>query len=391
MRRRSFWWALGLVLAGMAGIGWYASRDAAKAAPASPPARAPAPAVVATLAAESDVPIYMAGLGAAQAFNTVTLRARVDGQLEKVSFTEGQEVKAGDVIAQIDARPFQAALAQAQATKARDEAQLANAKRDLERFTNLLQREFATKQSVDNQATLVTQLEAALRGDQAAIDNAKVQLGYTTIAAPISGKTGMRLVDQGNMVRANDASGLVVITQIHPISVVFTLPQDTLPEVTAAMAKAALKVLVFKRDDATLLGEGALALVDNQIDQATGTVRLKATFDNANDALWPGEFVNARLLLSIRRGAVTVPAPVVQRGPNGTFAYVIKADMTVEQRPIEVGPVRDGVALIDRGLSAGERVVVDGQYKLRPGMRVDPGPLEAAKPASVRSPAGASS
>jgi multidrug efflux system membrane fusion protein len=383
--RRSIVSGLGLLILGLAGLGWHVAREPATAASAPAPAPPPAAAVVASVAKESDVPIYVAGLGTAQAFNTVTVKARVDGQLEKVAFAEGQEVKAGEMLALIDPRPFQAALAQAQATKARDEAQLANARRELDRFADLSKREFATKQSVDNQASLVAQLEAAVRGDEAAIDNARVQLGYTTIAAPISGRTGMRLVDQGNMVRASDAMGLVVIAQIHPISVVFTLPQDVLADVTHAMAAQPLKVQVYKRDDTTLLAEGELALIDNQIDPSTGTIRLKATFANAENTLWPGEFVNARLVLGVRKAAVTVPAPVVQRGPNGTFAYVIKPDSTVESRKIEVGQIRDGVALINAGIKAGEPVVVDGQYKLRAGVKVEAralGPAQLAqKPA----------
>ncbi len=369
-----------LVMVALAGggVAWYMSREPATATPTARPAP-PAVPVLAGQAQRQDVQLYLSGLGTVQAFNTVTVKARVDGQLDKIAFVEGQDVAAGDLLAQIDPRPFQAALAQALATKASDEAKLANAKLDLQRFSSLVQREFATRQSVDTQTALVAQFQAALQGDQAAIDNARVQLGYTTITAPISGRTGVRLVDQGNIVHAGDAGGIVVITQLQPVSLIFTLPQDVLDEVHDEMSKGQLKVIAFKRDEKTVIDEGTLALVDNQIDQTTGTIRLKATFPNAKNALWPGEFVSARLMLGMRRGVVTVPAPVVQRGPNGTYAYVIKSDETVEMRALKVRQIRDGIAVIDDGLQAGERVVVDGQYKLRPGVRVDANAGDAAK------------
>jgi membrane fusion protein, multidrug efflux system len=371
-----------LVMAACAGgaIAWYVSRDAATA---TAPARVATPAGVPVLAGVSelrDVQLYLNGLGTVQAFNTVTVKARVDGQIDKIAFVEGQDVKAGDVLAQIDPRPLQAALAQAVANKASDEAKLANAKLDLQRFSSLVTREFATRQSVDTQTAMVAQFQAAIQGDQAMIDNARVQLGYTTITAPINGRTGVRLVDQGNIIHAGDAGGIVVITQLQPISVIFTLPQDALDEVHAEMANGQLKVIALKRDDKTVIDEGTLALVDNQIDQTAGTMRLKATFPNPKNALWPGEFVNARLMLGVRRGVVTTPAPVVQRGPNGTYAYVIKPDDTAEMRPIKVLQIRDGIAVIDEGIAAGERVVVDGQYKLKPGVRVEATPADGAKP-----------
>jgi multidrug efflux system membrane fusion protein len=351
------------------GIAWYVSREPATATAAARPAP-PAVPVLVGAAQQQDIQLYLSGLGTVQAFNTVTVKARVDGQVDKIAFTEGQDVTAGDLLAQIDPRPFQAALAQALAQKARDEAQLANAKLELQRANSLMSREFATQQRVDAQVAQVATLQAAIQGDQAMIDNARVQLGYTTITAPIGGRTGVRLVDQGNIVRAGDAGGIVVITQLQPISVIFTLPQDVLDEVHEEMVKGQLKVIAFKRDEKTVIDEGTLALVDNQMDQTTGTIRLKATFPNVKHTLWPGEFVSARLMLGVRRG-ITVPAPVVQRGPNGTYAYVIKPDDTAELRPIKVRQIRDGVALIDEGLAAGERVVIDGQYKLRPGVRVD--------------------
>src|SRR5215470_1541 len=361
-----------LALAGAGLLAWRVMHDPTAAAVT---ASDPAVPVVAQAVRPQDVPIYVTGIGTVQAFNTVTVRSRVDGQIDKIAFAEGQDVKAGDLLAQIDPRPFQALLEQAKAQKASHEAQLGDAKLDLQRFTNLAQRGAGTLQSVDTQKALVAQLEASIQADQAAIDNATVQLGYTTITAPVSGRTGMRLVDQGNIVHATDQTGLVVITQIEPISVVFTLSEDELPTVTREMAAGTLKAEALSRDGNTRLGEGTLTLIDNQIDQTTGTMRLKATFPNQDHALWPGQFVNVKLYEPPRHDGITVPATVVQRGPQGDFAYVIKQDQTVEARPIKVAQIQDGVALIDSGLDLGEQVVVDGQYKLRPGSHVD-----AAKP-----------
>src|SRR6185295_15308925 len=278
-----------LAAASAAGLAWHMLHDPTAAAATM--ASDPAVPVVAGDVQSLDVPIYLTGIGTVQAFNTVTIRTRIDGQLDKVAFTEGQDVNAGDLLAQIDPRPLQAQLEQAEAQKTSHEAQLADAKLDLQRFSNLAQRGAATGQSVDTQKALVAELEASIQADQAAIDNAEVQLGYTTITAPISGRTGMRLVDQGNIVHATDQTGLVVLTQIEPISLVFTLPEDALPDVARAMAKSTLKVLAFSRDDKTELGDGTLALIDNEIDQTTGTIRLKATFPNKDHVLWPGQFV----------------------------------------------------------------------------------------------------
>ena len=273
------------------------------------------------------------------------------------------------------------------AAKARSEAMLANARLDLERTSALATREYATRQNLDTQRALVLQLEAAIQGDQATIDNANVQLGYTTITSPISGKTGMRLVDKGNIVRATDTNGLVVITQLHPISVIFALPQDVLGDITKAMSVGPLKVLAYNRDGASRLDEGILVVVDNQVDAATGTIRLKATFDNRNDALWPGQFVNARLLLAVRSDVATVPAQVIQKGSNGIFVYVIKADQSVEQRPIKAGYSRDGVTVVEEGLASDELVVLDGQYKLRAGIRVQVTPVGEPTQAKISSAA----
>jgi len=372
MARRGRWLIVLPALAVIGGGGWYYWRQQAVPAPQRPPA--PSVPVKATMVQRQDVPMFLDGIGIVTAFNNVTVKVRVDGHLDKVSFVEGQDIAEGDVLAQIDPRPLQALLAQAQAAKARNEALLANAKLELQRSSTLAAREYATRQTVETRQALVTQLEAAVQGDQATIDNATVQLGYTTVVSPISGRTGMRLVDRGNIVRTTDPNGLVIITQVQPISVVFALPQDALGEVVREMSQGPLKVLAYNRDGTTLLREGVLMLIDNQVEAATGTIRLKAKFDNPDNALWPGQFVKARLLLRVRRNVLTVPAQVVQRGPNGSFAYVVKSDQSVEQRPVKVGYTRDGVSLIESGLTGDEQVVLDGQYKLRAGARVQVAP-----------------
>ena len=379
MIRRKIWLLLpATLIAAAAGTWYYWGAPATVAAPQRPPPIIP---VTTTLVQRQDVPIFLSGIGTVRAFNIVTVKTRVDGHLESIAFVEGQEVAEGDLLAQIDPRSFRAQLAQAQAAKARNEAQLANARLDYQRSSSLATRDYATKQTVDTQRALVAQLEAGVQGDQAAIDNANVQLGYTTIVSPISGRTGMRLVDRGNIVRTTDANGLVVITQLQPISVVFSLPQDVLFEVTREMSAGPLKVLAYNRDSSTRLGEGALTLIDNQVDAATGTIRLKATFDNKDNALWPGQFVHARLLLRTRQDVVTVPTQVVQRGPRGPFAFVVKADQSVEQRPIKASYSREGTSIIDEGLAVGDQVVLDGQYKLRAGTRVQARPSDkSAKP-----------
>lgn len=317
-----------------------------------------------------DVPIYVDGIGTAQAFNSVMVRARVDGQLESVTFTQGQDVNAGDVLAQIDPRPYQAALTQVKAAKAKTEAQLGNARLDLQRFTKLAQNSFATQQSLDTQKALVAQFEATLQADEAAIDNANVQLGYTTIRAPISGRTGVRLIDQGNVVRAADLSGIVVIAQLQPIYVAFSLPQQVLSGINVALSRGAVPVTVLDSDRNTTLGEGLLSVIDNQIDPQTGTVKLKATLPNADWKLWPGQFVNVRLQLDVRRDGTVVPAPAVQRNSMETFVFVVRPDQKIEVRPVRVGHVDSGLALIDSGLELGERVVVTGQDRLRQGSPV---------------------
>jgi multidrug efflux system membrane fusion protein len=350
-------------------VGWvWLTRKPVSAA--GPHASAAAVAVDTAVATRKDVPVYLEGLGNVQAFYTAKISSRVDGQLERVGFVEGELVKKGDLLAQIDPRPLQAALEQVSAMQAKDAAQLESAKRDFERYTVLAPKNLISQQVLDSQKALVEQLQAQLKVDGAAIDNARTQLDYATITAPFGGRTGIRLVDPGNIVHASDTTGIVVLTQIQPISVVFTLPEDAISQVTQAMSAGQLTVAALSRDDRTQLDSGTLALVDNQIDTTTGTVRLKATFQNTRNALWPGQFVNVRILLQQRHDAVTVPTLAVQRGPDGMFAYVVKSDSTVDARPIETAEETDGVIVITGGLQPGERVVTTNQYRLQPGASV---------------------
>lgn len=338
--------------------------------------------VVVGVVEQKDVPVYLDGLGNVQAFNTVTVRARVDGQIIKVAFTEGQDVKAGDLLAQIDPAPYQTQLDQNIAKKAQDEAQLENAQIDFKRDAPLLADNIISQQVYDTAKALVDQYIGTVKADQAAIDSAQVQLNYTRITSPVDGRTGIRLVDAGNIVHASDSNGLVVIAQLKPISVMFTLPEQTLGEIHKQMSSGAdLKVLAVNRDSSTPLDEGKLAVIDNQIDVTTATIKLKATFPNENLALWPGQFVNVRLLLTTRNGPV-VPSPVIQRGPDGAYAFAVNGggtNLTAQTRPVKVAQTADGKdlveaghALIESGLSPGERVVVDGQYRLQNGSKIRP-------------------
>jgi multidrug efflux system membrane fusion protein len=313
------------------------------------------------------------------------VRSQIQGQITGISFTEGQSVHAGDVLAQIDPRPYQAQLDQMIATQGRDQAQLKNAQANMDRYTQLGNKGWATPQLVDTQTAQVAQLQSAIKADQALIEAAQVQLGYTNLTSPIDGVTGIRQVDIGNIIHPPDPNGLVVVTQLQPISVIFTLPETALPQVQQAMEKGPLTVVAYSQDDTIKLDEGKLALIDNEILQTTGSVRLKADFPNAAHRLWPGELINAWLLLDTRIGGLTVSASAVQQGPQGAYVYVINPNATVAVRPVTVSQVSRGQALIDRGLAANEQVVVDGQYKLQPGTRVDILHGQAAEEAAAQS------
>lgn len=330
---------------------------------------APVPVEVATLRL-ANVPITLDGIGTVQAANTVSIRAQVDGILQEVRFHEGDRVRTGDVLGQIDPRPYQALLDQALARKAQDEAQLHNAQLNLQRFTDLARDDFASRQQLNNQQALVAQLQAQVQGDEAAISQARVQLGFTTLTSPIDGITGIRQVDPGNLLRAAEATTLVVVTQIQPIDVIFTLPAGSLPQIRQAMAHGPLETTVLERQGTRTLGEGTLLLVDNEIDPATGQLRLKARLPNTDGALWPGQFVTVRLQLRTDAGVPTIPSTALQRGPNGYWVYVVGPDTTVTPHPVQVRHMVGGVAALEDGLPAGTRVVSAGQYRLQPGSHI---------------------
>jgi membrane fusion protein, multidrug efflux system len=373
-RPKSRWWVWLLVLGVVAGGAyWLAQRmknaetRTAQKAPATPPAVP----VVAEQARSGDLPMYLDALGSVTAFNTVTIKSRVDGQLSKVAFQEGQFVHQGDLIALIDPRPFQVQVAQAEGQLARDLALKNNAVVDLERYKYLLAQGLIPKQQYDTQAATIGQYDGTIKADQAQIDNAKLQLSYTRITAPISGRMGLRLVDEGNMIHAGDTNGLAVITQIQPIAVLLTIPEDNLrPVLKRLRAGERLPVEAYDRSGQNKIADGRLLTVDNQIDQTTGTSKLKAVFENQGNLLFPNQFVNVRLLVETKKNQVIVPAVTIQRGPKGTFVYVVKADQTVEPRPVTVGTTEGNDALIADGLQAGETVVTDGVDKLRAGIKV---------------------
>ncbi|HKC11217.1 MAG TPA: MdtA/MuxA family multidrug efflux RND transporter periplasmic adaptor subunit [Vicinamibacteria bacterium] len=366
---------IGLAVIGGAlllGLLWLGLRGADPGKAGASKGPGPAVPVIVASAERRDVPVYLAGLGTITAFNTVTVRTRVDGQIVQVAFREGQEVHKGDLLVVIDPRPFEVQLSQAQASLARDQAQLADARLNLERDRDLLAQGILPQQQMDSQRALVQQLEASGQVDQSQIDNARLQLTYCRITAPVGGRVGLRLVDEGNVVRAADPNGLLVITQLEPITVLFTLPEDNLPDVARHMKAASLPVDAYSRDDQTKLASGSLLTIDNQIDSSTGTGRLKAVFENRDRALWPNQFVNVRLLLEVKKAQIVVPAAAVQRGSQGVFAYVVKPDKTIEVRLLKVGLTQGGMAAIDDGLAPGDQVVTDGHEKVQAGSRVEP-------------------
>lgn len=329
------------------------------------------PVSVATVQRQ-DLPVYLAGLGSITPLNTVSVKSRVDGQLIQVTFKEGQQVRKGQLLALIDPRPFEVQLSQGQAMLFRDQAQLRDAKLNYERYKGLLQESGAmSRQQVDTQAATVDQLEGTIRNDQAQIANAKLQITYCHITAPIGGRIGLRLVDPGNIVHATDTNPLLVITQLQPITVIFTLPEDQLPAVARGMRNGPLQVEAYSRDDQTKLATGTLLTIDNEIDQSTGTGRLKALFDNKDNALWANQFVNVRLLLEVRKNSTVLPTAAIQRGPQGALAYVVKPDKTVEIRPVTVTMTQGNLSAVDQGLSPGDVVVTDGQDRLQAGSRVE--------------------
>jgi membrane fusion protein, multidrug efflux system len=369
-RRIALLLGLACVLAAGAAIYWHTR-------PAPQPLARQAPPAVPVIVAEAqsgNVPIYLDALGTVSASNTVAIHSQVTGTLQSVNFTEGQEVHRGDTLATIDPRPLQAELTQTLAKKAQDQAQLVAAQKDLERFTSLAKRDYATQQSVDQQQAKVDQLKATIDADQGAIENARTQLSYATITAPFDGNVGFRQLDAGNIIHPTDAQPLTLLTQIKPSMVVFTLPQKNLGDVREAMLRGAVAVLAYDQDGTRELASGQLLLIDNQIDQTTSTIRLKARFANDDSRLWPGEFVRIRAQVDARQNVVTVPPPALQRGPNGLYVWVIKPDNTAEQRGVEAVTPDSNTVIVTSRLNAGEKVVVNGAYRLQAGTRVDPKP-----------------
>lgn len=333
-----------------------------------------------------DVPVYLDGLGTVQASNTVAIHSQLDGKLQSVNFVEGQLVHKGDVLAVVDPRPFQAALDQAKAKKGEDEAQLVSDEKDLARFKDLATKGAGTVQSVDQQQAKVNAEQATIEADQAGIESAEVQLSFATITAPIDGRVGIRQVDAGNIVHASDTTPITVLTALTPAVVIFTLPQRDLTAIRKAMQKGEVQVLAMDQDNTKELGQGKLLLIDNQIDQLTSTIRLKASFPNQDERLWPGEFVHAHVETEFLKDATVIPSAAVQRNPQGLFVWVVKDDGSAETRPIKAGPTRDDMTVVESGLQPGEKVVVNGQYRLRPGAKVQPTPGDQPTAAAEKAP-----
>jgi membrane fusion protein, multidrug efflux system len=370
-KSRTISWIVLIAAVAAAGYyGWQRFQGADKAAAAANAQKSARNAVRVTIAPveKSDFPVYLTGLGTVQGFNTVLVRTRVDGQIDKIAFKEGQLVNQGDLLVEIDPRPYQAALDQAKAKKEQDEANLFNANLDLQRFTKL--GEFATKQQLDTQRSTVQQLTAQIAADVAAIANAQTQVDYTAIKSPIPGVAGLRQVDLGNIVNASTQTGIVTIAQIEPISVIFTAPEDQLPAINQAQAAQALKVIAITTDGKRPLAEGTLAVVNNQVDTTSGTIRLKAVFDNKNHALWPGQSVSTRLLVTTLKDATVVPDGAIQHGTDGLYAYAVNQDNKAELHKVKVSQSIDGRSVVEDGLSPGQRVITAGQYKVNPGTLV---------------------
>nr|WP_249792400.1 efflux RND transporter periplasmic adaptor subunit [Bradyrhizobium sp. BRP22] len=369
----------------LAGSGfWYFNRSLTAEPVAAVQAPAPIPVVAATVAS-GEVPIYLSGVGTVIAYNTDVVRSQIQGQITQITFVEGQTVKAGDLLAQIDPRPYQAEIEQLTANLGRDNAQLENAQANLSRYTQLGNKGYATPQLVQTQQAQVAQLQSAVKADQAQIDEAKIQLSYTRLTSPIPGVTGVRQIDVGNIIHPTDPNGLVVVTQIEPISLIFTLPESYLPRIQQEMAKGPLKVIAYSQDNKIKLDEGKLLLVDNEIVQTTGSIQLKAEFPNTAHRLWPGQLVNVNLLLETKKDGLTIAASAVQQGQNGSYVYVVTPDGTAQLRSVKVGQISQGQALIDDGLKANETVVVDGQYRLQQGSRVKELHGKAATEADLQS------
>jgi membrane fusion protein, multidrug efflux system len=371
-------------LIGAVGAALAASQFRQAATPLVTVAPAAVPVVAGTVLSH-DVPIYLCGLGTVIAYNNVIIRSQITGQLVKITFTQGQTVKKGDLLAEIDPRPYQAQLDQAVANRDRDQAQLLNAEANLNRYAPLAQKGWASTQLVDTTKAQLAQLQAMVKSDEAVIEQARTNVSYTQLTSPIDGVTGIRQVDIGNIIHPTDQNGLVDVTQIQPISLIFSLPQTDFVKIQRQMANGSLTVLAYSQDDENQLDEGKLDLVDNQIVQTTGTIRLRATFPNAKRMLWPGELINARLLLETRHNGLTMPASAIQQGPQGSFVWLIGPDASVTTRPVKVSYVSNGDALIDSGLQANEKVVVDGQYRLQPGARVQELSGDAAQQADLQS------